>query len=437
MFEVLWIGQGITRRHHGAAWLAAFLALAACTKDEGSHPSAASSALTRSSRPAGPIVAYTGSGARRGASSERGALNIGQQFIVSRDGITVRDLGVWDEGADGLASAHTLTLFSLDRPGSGATATPVASGSLTVPAGTAAPLEDGFRFVSLPSPLRLKPGPYALIAYGMDARDPYGEGGNLPVPATGVQGSTFIPFEFVSAPSPAYPAEGGTGERACVSFRYENGKPPPLRIMPLGDSITFGIGARSAGYRLPLADLLTKAGISFQFVGTLTEGPDRLPPEQAHHDGHRGFMIRAGMPGIDGLYDHARELLGPTGVRPDVILLMIGTNDVRYAYQLESADQRLAELVTLLVDRRTGLAPRARLVLATVTPFRDKARNEKARIFNEGVARVAAQQRAAGNDVVLVDMHGALGPKDLGDDIHPNNPGYRAMARVWFEVLVQ
>src|SRR5215469_12372235 len=59
----------------------------------------------------------------------------------------------------------------------------------------------------------------------------------------------------------------------------------PIKIMPLGDSIT--VDDRSGGYRHLLYDLLTQDGISFKFVGSAKSGdvPD------AHHEGHPGWRI--------------------------------------------------------------------------------------------------------------------------------------------------
>src|SRR3954470_15873611 len=98
------------------------------------------------------VIGYTGTGATAGTNS--GNLNIGRQFAVTGTGITVRDLGVWDSGGDGLVNAHTVTLFAINS-GAGAanaTATPVTNGSATVPAATAAPLDTGIRFTSLTTP---------------------------------------------------------------------------------------------------------------------------------------------------------------------------------------------------------------------------------------------------------------------------------------------
>ena len=58
--------------------------------------------------------------------------------------------------------------------------------------------------------------------------------------------------------------------------------PPPVRILPLGDSITYGYPV-PGGYRLPLYQLLTNAGYNVDFTGTQTlaepaERPTELTP---------------------------------------------------------------------------------------------------------------------------------------------------------------
>jgi len=49
-------------------------------------------------------------------------------------------------------------------------------------------------------------------------------------------------------------------------------QPPPLRIMPLGDSITYGSNndGVGGGYRYPLYVALTNAGYTVDYVGTQT-----------------------------------------------------------------------------------------------------------------------------------------------------------------------
>ena len=84
----------------------------------------------------------------------------GWMFGVSSS-ILVTDLGVFDDGSDGLGEAHDVGLWAC----SSAACT---SGSLlvnaTVAAGTSPSLVNSFRYVSLLSPVTLTPGDYVIGA---------------------------------------------------------------------------------------------------------------------------------------------------------------------------------------------------------------------------------------------------------------------------------
>ena len=75
---------------------------------------------------------------------------------------------------------------------------------------------------------------------------------------------------------------------------------PEIRIMPLGDSITYGTGA-AGGYRYPLYIALTNAGYNVDYVGTQTgNSVDGLGAE-INHEGHGGWRITSPS---NGLYDY-------------------------------------------------------------------------------------------------------------------------------------
>ena len=174
------------------------------------------------------VIAYTGTGAVAGSAG--GNLNIGRQFSVTGTGITVRDLGVWDSGGDGLANAHTVTLFTINSGAGAANAnvTPVTGGSATVPAATAAPLDTGIRFTSLTAPIFLAPGNYSVVAYGLNSTggDPYGDFGTFPANGN-VTDIRFDPFAFTASTSPTYPNAGDANNHSSASFRYDLGNTTP------------------------------------------------------------------------------------------------------------------------------------------------------------------------------------------------------------------
>ncbi len=117
------------------------------------------------------------------------------------------------------------------------------------------------------------------------------------------------------------------------------------KIMPLGDSITRGNDVLG-GYRAPLYTLMTNWLDTFTFVGSATDYATTTLTSagQAHHEGHGGFAITngAGMAGID---ENLVTWIGPSGVAPDRILLMIGANDIYNRYDMVNAPTRLSALI--------------------------------------------------------------------------------------------
>jgi len=79
----------------------------------------------------------------------------------------VNYLGYYDQNGDGLANNHLVSLWD------NSTQTIVASA--TVPAGTAAPLVNGFRWVQLPSTVTLNYGSYYVIGAHTDGVDLWGD----------------------------------------------------------------------------------------------------------------------------------------------------------------------------------------------------------------------------------------------------------------------
>ena len=380
------------------------------------------------------IPAYTSDGAPLGANTA--IRNSGREFVVSGANLLVRDLGVWDSGADGLAIAHTVTLFSLDKIGAGAKATAISGGSTTVPAGSAAPLDSGFRYAPLAAPIELAPGNYAVVAYGLNDKDRSGDGGGIPLPATGVTDAHFDPYQNVVAASPAFPNTGDTNSHSNASFRYES-KHKPLRILPLGASITDGYLGTMAGYRGPLKQLLDDAGVVFQYVGSATDnaGTVPLPREQQHHEGHSGFVIQSGTSGRAGIYDSRVAWLGPGGSQADLILIVIGTNDVDLNYQLDTAGARLDALVTAILDPVVGLQPKAHVILGQLPPINDATEDARGVTYNQAIVATVMAHQKKGEPITTVDLHSAISKSELADKLHPNDVGYGKIAKVWFDAI--
>ena len=215
-------------------------------------------------------------------------------------------------------------------------------------------------------------------------------------------------------------------------------------IWPLGDSITYGYG-HAGGYRDSLYTNLIARGYTFKFVGTLTSNPTKrlIKAGQAHHDGHSGYTI-ANSTDVSGkfrrgLYQSLKSY-HQSVKNPNIILLMIGINDINIGYKVATAPERLDRLVTRLFN----YYPHTCLLLATLpnanpnNHHRHGATNNLAvsvRNYNERMVSIVGKHRAMGQDIVLVNMHPALTLKDLWDGLHPKGEGYVKMANVWAKAI--
>ena len=201
--------------------------------------------------------------------------------------------------------------------------------------------------------------------------------------------------------------------------------PPPVRIMPLGDSITLGTGT-PGGYRYPLYVALTNAGYNVDYVGTQTGNATNLLPK-INHQGMSGWRISGGTSGLsEYLLDWFNVIADP-----DVILLHIGTNDFGTTNDYPNAINRLDALVTQIATNR----PFANIIVTTLLPRAEPYNTWITTTFNPFVPGRVAAQRALGRKVYYLDMNSCLTTNDLFDALHPNAAGYAKMAAAWFPAI--
>jgi lysophospholipase L1-like esterase len=235
--------------------------------------------------------------------------------------------------------------------------------------------------------------------------------GNGPAPMIAAAAMAIAVALSTGAEAVASPARPAPVATAAVA--KQEAKERYLRIMPLGDSLTFGKGDPSEnGYRRDLHAWLTDAGVRADFVGSQRNGTFG----DLAHEGHPGWRI-------DWVTRHVDEWM--LRFQPQVVLLDIGTNDLLRG-RVAGAPQRLAELV----DRILAADPNTQIVLAKLLVV--PGRNAKAfRDFNAAVARLAARHPYS---VTLVDMS-RISPVNTVDNVHPNQLGYRQMAFQWYQGL--
>ncbi len=192
----------------------------------------------------------------------------------------------------------------------------------------------------------------------------------------------------------------------------------PLKIMPLGDSITWGTPDLGyGGYRHLLGTLLTNDGFSFEFVGFRPSGLIPSP----NNGGHWGWPILQIKKGIDS--DGWLETY-----RPDIVLLHIGTNGLRPRVGgAASAPDNLSALLDDILAR----LPQAHVVMAQIIPFR-RGRDQGRQSYNAAIPGIVASK---GPRVSVANMQNILSPSDYADGFHPNAGGYDKIARAWEPAL--
>jgi acyl-CoA thioesterase-1 len=218
-----------------------------------------------------------------------------------------------------------------------------------------------------------------------------------------------------------------------------------VRIMPLGASYTAGLQVTSAGefsyeggYRRYLETLLegyfqppgATPGLTFDFVGS-QEDPANVPTIRKHHEGHPGWRI-------EDIDQHAEEWVKT--YQPDAILLLIGTNDILKNNHLETAPDRLDQLVGHLLNQNSASQNQVKWVfVSSLLPLKDPSLDEEVREYNAAIEQRVEMRREQGQPVTWVDMYRDSGVtiQELGDGIHPDAAGYEKMASVWNRAMIR
>jgi lysophospholipase L1-like esterase len=196
----------------------------------------------------------------------------------------------------------------------------------------------------------------------------------------------------------------------------------PLKIMPIGDSLTKGTGStHGAGYRLEFLARMKAAGVEVDMVGTFHDGPQEIDRD---HQGHQG----QGVAKLDAVsFDELRR------ARPNAVILMIGTNDAKDRLVPEAFRIRYS----VLLDRILAES-HVKLVVATIPPSRF---GRKAKLVEgvNGIIKSEVQKRAdAGRSIRLVDVYTLLDNRaDFVDNLHMNDAGYTKVGDAFADALLE
>jgi lysophospholipase L1-like esterase len=195
--------------------------------------------------------------------------------------------------------------------------------------------------------------------------------------------------------------------------------PGKVRILPIGDSLTFGYGS-PGGYRNLLSTLLNTTGVPYDYVGSMNDGPASLVDKD--HEGHTGWRT-----------DQISAIVNATmdSKKPDVVLLLAGANDILQDTSLSSAPAR----VLAIADQMRAKNPSVLILIANM--FSVPGKEAEIAAFNKSLNRLVNARTTAGQKVYLVDMTPGNIVAGSPDGVHPNAAGYNEMANRWFNKLVQ
>ncbi|OQE36040.1 hypothetical protein PENCOP_c012G03701 [Penicillium coprophilum] len=208
----------------------------------------------------------------------------------------------------------------------------------------------------------------------------------------------------------------------------------PLRILPLGASITWGLlSASGNGYRKPLRDALRSDGWEVDMVGTKTNG-DMFDNEVEAHSGDTIDQVKA-------------AAQGSLNYRPNVVLINAGTNDCRLKIDIVNTGQRMRSLINSLFAG-DGME-KTTIILSTLIPSTEGNTATYRPTVNMQFRQLIREMQDDGVSIVLADMDpeypsngngwiafpGDFDHNGVVDSTHPNEQGYAKMAYVWYKAI--
>lgn len=208
-------------------------------------------------------------------------------------------------------------------------------------------------------------------------------------------------------------------------------EPHPVRILPLGDSITIGYPET---YRFELFNHLSAADYQFSFVGSLNDNPAGYPGSwDMQHEGHSGWTT---------LDIDAQLHLWLDNYLPDITLIHLGTNDVTAILDGMLSMRQSEIAMRSIVQKLWNKNPQMKLYIAQILPFTEgsglnfRRWNNLVDQWNITLETLAGRLTTEGKPLVLVDMNSGFRDDDFDDGVHPNRQGAEKMAGIWAKTLM-
>lgn len=232
--------------------------------------------------------------------------------------------------------------------------------------------------------------------------------------ALGVSGGAAVATNGAADASPAAASSAGNVE--------------PVRVMFVGDSITGSPGC----WRAPLWVALTDAGHVIDAVGVRTDdecGGVRNAAGELWDPDNEGI----GNITMYGQYNRLAERDTYAVYQPDVVVMLVGTNDVRGGADVDE----VLNAYDLLLAQAREANPDVAFVLGTVTPVAESDCATCGPVIADLAAATVewgARNTKSDSPVYVARLGVGFDPAvDTDDGLHPNASGNAKLAAAWLD----
>jgi len=118
--------------------------------------------------------------------------------------------------------------------------------------------------------------------------------------------------------------------------------------------------------------------------------------------------------------------------KPNVALLLCGSNDIVQDYNISTMAHRMGVLIDRLFDAIPGIV----VIVTTLPPMADAGHEATTIVFNANLTSLIHTYQRAGKLARIVDAHSQwFTVADLQDGLHLTDAGYLKLARVFYDGL--
>ena len=194
-----------------------------------------------------------------------------------------------------------------------------------------------------------------------------------------------------------------------------------LNIMPMGDSITFGFPVNN-GYRKRLLDALAAGGYQVHMVGGVRSNSNGM--DEPYHEGWPSQRV-----------EYLRDVMAERALpvyRPDLILLMIGTNNLAWGGKTQADVDNALTAYDGLLARIAQLAPASAIIVAPILPIQG---TDLPTGFNAALQAKVTALAAQGRRIFWCAQMSGITVAQLPDGIHPGAQAYSTMGDSWYAAI--